>query len=118
MINFRKRLINLFSYRSTIWGMSIRQFKGKYSGSTLGIWWAVATPLILALSINFIFTKVFKVQMENFTLFLLSGILPWLFFSNTLGEISNCFSGSASLLRQCLFPREIIPITYIIANFL
>lgn len=113
-----KRLKNLFSYRKLIWQLSLKTLKSKYSGSMLGLWWAIVTPLILAISINIIFTNVFKVEIRNFTLFVLAGIIPWLFFSNTLSEATNSFIINSSLLRQSTFPREIVPVATIFANFL
>lgn len=98
--------------------MAISQFKAKYAGSKLGIWWAVVTPLILAISINFIFTIVFKINIPNYTLFLLAGIIPWIFFTNALIEATNSFIINSSILKQSIFPREFIPISSILANLL
>jgi len=98
--------------------MSVKQFKVKYSGSMLGIWWAIIIPLILAASINFVFTYVFKIGIGNFTLFVLSGIIPWLFFSNTVFEVTNSFIANSSVLRQAVLPPEIIPISCVVANSL
>ncbi|MFC1658853.1 ABC transporter permease [Candidatus Omnitrophota bacterium] len=98
--------------------MAIRQLKTKYSGSKLGIWWAVITPLILAFSINFIFAKIFKINIQNYTLFVLSAIMPFMFFSTTLSEATNSFLASSSILKQGIFPRELIPLSCVLANFL
>lgn len=108
----------LYLYRRLLWDMTMKQLKTKYSGSKLGIWWAIITPLILAVSINFIFTKVFKIEMQNHTLFVLSGMIPWIFFSSTLSEVTNSFVASGSILKQAIFPRELIPLSVILGNFL
>jgi lipopolysaccharide transport system permease protein len=117
-MDIRKRLKKLYSFRQTLWSMSLRQLRLKYSGSVLGLWWAVITPCLLALSINLIFSRVFNMQEAGFTFFVLSGILVWFFFSSTLSELANCFTANAPLLRQCSFPREIIPLACVTANFL
>lgn len=98
--------------------MALKQLKAKYAGSKLGIWWAVITPLLLAASINFVFNIVFKINIPNYTFFVLSGIIPWLFFTNALSEVTNSFIVNTSVLKQGLFPREFIPISYILANLL
>ena len=113
-----EQIKRIHSYRHTLWNMSISQFKAKYSGSKLGIWWAVITPLILAFSINFIFTKIFKVAIPNYTLFVLSGMIIWIFFANTLSEATNSFIANASIIKQAIFPRELIPLSVVLANFL
>jgi ABC-2 type transport system permease protein len=112
------RIKKIFFYRNVLLDMAIRELRAKYSGSKLGIWWAVITPLILAVSINFIFSRVFKVNIPNYILFVLSGILPWIFFSNTLSEVTNSFIVNTSTLKQAIFPREFIPLSTILANFL
>jgi len=98
--------------------MSLKGLKDKYSGSMLGIWWAIIIPVILAGSIALIFTKVFKINIDNFTLFVLSGLLPWMFFSNTIIEATTSFLSNSSLLKQGVFPRELIPLSVVITNFL
>lgn len=114
----KQRIKEIFLHFHILRDMAIRQLKTKYSGSKLGIWWAIITPLILAVSINFVFTKIFKINIPNYTLFVLSGIVPWMFFANTLGEAANSFLANASTLRQAIFPRELIPLSTILANFL
>ena len=108
----------MYIFRHTRWDMAIKQLKTKYSGSKLGVWWAIVTPLILAVSINFIFTKIFNINIPNYTLFVLSGIIPWIFFSNTLMEVTNSFIASAPVLKQAILPREFIPLSCVLANFL
>lgn len=96
--------------------MAIKQFKAKYAGSKFGIWWTVITPLLLALSINFVFMAVFQINIPNYTLFVLAGIIPWFFFTNALTETTNSFLTSSSVLKQTILPLEFIPISSILAN--
>ena len=115
---FKDRIKKIYLYRHVLISMSISQFKAKYAGSKLGIWWAVIIPLLLAGSINLVFTRAFNVNVKHYTLFVLSGIIPWLFFSNALMEAVNSFTGNASLIKQSIFPREFIPIASIAGNLL
>ncbi|MBI5873489.1 MAG: ABC transporter permease [Candidatus Omnitrophica bacterium] len=117
-MNFRARIEKLFSYKAVLWEMSLKHLKSKYSGSMLGLWWAVIIPLILAFSINFIFVQVFKVQAKNYAFFILSGMIPWAFFSNTLSEAAGAFFAHSSILKQSSFPREFVVISVVLANFL
>jgi len=98
--------------------MAISQLKAKYAGSKLGIWWAVVTPVVLAVSINFVFNMVFKIEIQNYALFVLAGIIPWFFSMNALTEAANSFVINSSLLKQSVFPREFIPMASILANLL
>ena len=96
--------------------MTIKQFKARYAGSKFGIWWTVITPLLLAVSINFVFVAVFQINFPNYTLFVLAGIIPWFFFTNALTETMNSFLVSSSVLKQAILPLEFIPISSILAN--
>ncbi len=108
----------IYHCRGALWDMALKNFKAKYSGSVLGIWWAVVNPFILALSINFVFVNVFCVDVDNFTMLVFAGIIPWLFFANTLFDVSNSFIDHSQVLHQTILPREIIPISCIVSNML
>ncbi len=108
----------LYTYRRALWEMAFSQLKAKYSGSVLGIFWAVINPVLIMAAITFVFTVVFKVKMPNFHLFVLSGIFPWIFFSNAVSEATPSIIGQQNILRQFSVPIEIIPLSSILANFL
>lgn len=108
----------IYSHRHTLWNMSLSQLKAKYSGSILGISWAAINPLLIMLVITFVFTVVFKTEINNFPLFALAGIFPWIFLSNALSEAAASFLNQRSILRQFNLPPEIIPLSSVLSNFL
>ncbi len=112
-----KRLKLIYAHRHTLKDMVIKELKAKYSNSILGISWAVVNPLLIMLVISFVFTAVFKVEMKNFPFFILSGILPWMFFSTALSESAFSIINQAQVLRQFNIPKEILPLSSIFANF-
>jgi lipopolysaccharide transport system permease protein len=114
----KERLFRLYSSRRILWDMTTRQLKANYAGSFLGIWWAVVTPLLLAVSINFIFTAVFKISIANYYLFVLAGIIPWTFLVNTLNEAANSFIVNRAIIKQSVFPKELIPLSCVLAYLL
>jgi len=93
-------------------------FKAKYMGLKLGIWTAVFNPLLVMFAISFVFVKIFHVDIENFHLFVLSAILPWIFLSGALTEAAGSLTSKQSLLHQYNFSREILPLASIISSFL
>ena len=112
----RQRIKKIYVHRKVLFDLSIRELKTQYSGSRLNIWWAVINPLILALSINLIFTKAFKIDMPNYTLFVLSGIIPWMFFSNAILGATNSFISHASILKQGILLPEFVVLSTIFAS--
>jgi len=115
---FKERIKRIYFYRHTLWDMSVKQLKAKYAGSILGISWAVINPLLIMLAITFVFTIVFKIEINNFSLFALAGIFPWMFFSAALSEATSSILSQQSVLRQFNLPREIIPLSSVLSNFL
>ncbi|MCK9595030.1 MAG: ABC transporter permease [Candidatus Omnitrophica bacterium] len=113
-----QRLKKIYTCRRILWDLALKQLKSRYSGARLGLWWAFITPLILALCINFVFISVFKIKMENYTVFVLAGILAWFFSVNTLSESAESFLVNAQVLKQNLFPREFIPVSLVLTNLL
>lgn len=112
------RIKKIYLSRRILKDMALRQLKAKYGGSKLGLWWAVATPLLLAISINLVFTKVFKIDLKNYAFFVLAGIIPWNFFASSLQEAANSLRTNSLLLKQTVCPREFIPISSVLADFL
>ncbi|MFH1790402.1 MAG: ABC transporter permease [Candidatus Omnitrophota bacterium] len=97
--------------------MALLQFKGRYAGSKLGIWWAIIIPLILAAAIGFIFTEVMNTDVPFFTVFALAGIIPWFFFANGITDATASFGEKSAILKQGIFPREIIPLSSVLCDF-
>lgn len=109
---------NIFRSRHTLWSMSLAQLKSRYAGSVLGIFWAVINPLLIMLAISFVFTRVFKTEIVNFSFFVLSGLMPWMFFSNALSEATGSILSQQNLIRQYSFPSAILPLSSVLSNFL
>lgn len=119
MIFFKlgQRISNIFKHRLMLWDMSISQLKSKFAGLKLGIWWVVIIPLAMALCINFVFVAAFKVEISHYTLFILCAIFPWFFISQAISEAANVFIVNKSILRQGVFPQELVLISSVLSNF-
>ncbi|MFA6358403.1 MAG: ABC transporter permease [Candidatus Omnitrophota bacterium] len=113
----KQRIYNIFKHRRTLWDMSASQLKAKYAGLKLGAWWVIIIPLVMAFCINFIFVSVFKVSIPNYLFFILSGIFPWFFISQAVIEATNSFYVNKNILRQGIFPQELIPISSVLSSF-
>ena len=117
-----KRIIeeikNIFLQRYILKDMAIKEFKAKYSGSILGFAWAIIIPLLIMAVISFVFGVVLGVGTERFPLFVLSGILPWMFFAASLQDATFSILNQRHLLRKFTFSAEILPLSSILADLL
>lgn len=113
-----EKIRKIYFYRRSLWSMSSKQFKAKYAGSILGFFWVIINPLFMMLVITFVFTCVFKTQVKDFSLFVLAGILPWMFFSGALFEATPSLSAQKSVLHQFSLPKEILPLSSVLSYFM
>lgn len=116
--NFGRKL---WLQRHLIWNFVLRDLKGRYVGSLMGLFWSVIHPIVLLVSYTFVFSIVFKIRpvtsaTDNFALFLFCGILPWLYFQDTLVRCSTAVVENGNLLRKAVFPAEILPLSLALSN--
>ena len=65
--------------RHLILQFSKREILARYRGSILGLAWVVINPLVLFGVQSFIFKSILEINVPNYSLFLLGGLLPWIF---------------------------------------
>lgn len=95
-----------------------KELKVKYKRSFLGYLWSVANPLALALVFFIAFKIIMRVQIENYTLFLIAGLFPWQWFSNSVNSSAMVFVGNASLIKKVNFRRESLVIATVLNDML
>ena len=87
-----------------------RELRQKYQGSVLGLAWYLINPLVLMAAYWFLFGVVLKVfEVPDYPLFLLCGLVVWIFFSQALTAASTSLLDQGALIRKARFPREAIP---------
>ncbi|MEF1206833.1 ABC transporter permease, partial [Photobacterium damselae] len=69
---------------SLIGVLTQKEFKVRYKGSFLGYLWAIVHPLMFAFVFYIAFKVVMKVQIENYTVFLISALFAWQWFSGSV----------------------------------
>ncbi len=111
-------LKKIFEYRSALINLTKRNIKTRYGNTIFGYMWAVLTPIAFAVILDFIFTNVIRVGIKDFTLFVLSGLFAWNFFSNSVTESSYAIINSADIVRKFPLPLASIPISVVFSNLL
>jgi ABC-type polysaccharide/polyol phosphate export permease len=103
-------MADLLRYRYLFGQMVRRELRQKYQGSALGIAWYVVNPLVLMGAYYLMFGVVFKtVSHEDYPLFLMVGLVVWIFFSQSLLSSAPSLLDQGALIRKARFPRETIP---------
>nr|WP_208380890.1 ABC transporter permease [Frigoribacterium endophyticum] len=92
-----------------MWLLTSRDLKVRYSTSALGYVWSILDPLVMAGIYFFVFQVVFRrsVGDDPYIVFLLSGLLPWMWFTGAVSDSTRAFLREAKLVRSTKIPRTI-----------
>jgi ABC-type polysaccharide/polyol phosphate export permease len=118
---FRRRVNLLFafrelwSFRELVLTLAERDIRIRYKQATLGLAWAVISPVMMMIAFTLIFTKVAHVKTQGvpYALFSYMGLLPWTFFSTALSQGGTSLTSNVPLLNKLYCPREVFPIAAI-----
>ena len=96
-------------YRHSLWLLTVRDLRVRYSTSALGYFWSILDPLVMASIYWFVFVQVFgrAVGEEPYIVFLLAALLPWTWFTGTVSDCTRAFLREAKLIRSTKIPRTI-----------
>jgi ABC-type polysaccharide/polyol phosphate export permease len=109
----------IWKFRALIWALVSRHLKARYRGSLLGFFWSFLNPLFLIGVYSLVFKYYIRFQdQENYTVFMFTGLLPWIWFSSGLLESTNSISGGGSLITKAIFPAHVLPIVSVLTNLI
>jgi len=111
-------LAELWRRRELLWHMTVRHLRGQYKQSILGYAWAILNPLSLMLTLSFVFSVLLRFQSGGipYPLFLLTGLIPWIFFSTAVASATDSITGASSLVTKVYFPREVLAIAAVLTK--
>jgi homopolymeric O-antigen transport system permease protein len=112
-----RALARLPQFSDLLWTLSLHRIKVRYKQSRLGIAWAILQPLSMMLVFTLMFSFLGSAPSQGvpYALFAYSALLPWSAFSSGLSSAAGSLTGHATLLTKVYFPREILPLTYVVA---
>lgn len=111
----------LYNYRELLKTNIKKEIRGKYKGSWLGVLWTFLNPLLMLAVYAIVFPYILRVEVENYTIFMIVALIPWNFFTTAIQSGTGCVVANGNILKKVYFPREIIPIsitTSQLVNFL
>jgi ABC-type polysaccharide/polyol phosphate export permease len=100
-----------------VYNLVNRNLKIKYRRSFLGFFWTILSPLAISFIYYFVFKVVLKVERPHYLPFILCGVLPWSFFSQSLSEATESIVGNHGLISKIPVPIQVFPYVVSITNF-
>ena len=114
-----KLLKTLFSNLGLIKKLSFNDFKARFSDSYFGILWAFVQPVVTIMIYVFVFQIGFRAAPTEtgypYVLWLIAGIVPWFFFSESLMSATGCLVEYSYLVKKVVFKIEVLPVVKIIS---
>ena len=105
----------VWPYRRFIAQLFKRDFRARYAGSLLGIFWNVIHPLMMILIYTLIFSQILKMKLPStssvygYSIYLCSGIMFWNLFTETMSRGSTMFIEHGIMIKKVFFPKMVIP---------
>ena len=109
----------IYNRRELLWIMVTRNLRIRYKNSALGFLWSLLTPLCMIL-IYSVFAHILRFNQgrPDYLAFLIVGLVVWQFLATTLSDSLHAVLGSSNLVKKTAFPRIILPLATVAANFI
>lgn len=100
----------IWRQRELLGSLVRRELKVKYKNSSLGFVWSLLNPVLYLVVYYYVFQVMLGSGIENFPIFLLSGLLIWSLFATSLSAGTTSMVANGALVKKVYFPREILPL--------
>jgi len=105
-----------YRYRELIWALALKELRVRYKRSVLGFVWALLNPALLMLVLTAVFGVLMRFSVPHYSIFLLSMLLPWTFFSQALAYSVESIVSNGELLKKVRVPRLVFPVAALVSN--
>jgi ABC-type polysaccharide/polyol phosphate export permease len=111
-------LRDIIRYRELIWALAVKELTIRYKRSILGFLWALLNPLLMMLVLSVVFSKILVTAQPHYAVFLLSMLLPWTFFSQSLSYAAESIVGNADLIKKVRVAKLVFPVAAVVSNII
>lgn len=112
-------ILNVRKYRALIIELVKREIKAKYKQSVLGYAWVILVPLINLVVLTIVFSFLVRIPTGNipYPVFLFVALVPWMFTASSISAATGSLIANQQLITKIYLPREIFPLSSILAKF-
>jgi lipopolysaccharide transport system permease protein len=110
-------LRELWRFRELVYFLALRDVKVRYKQTALGVAWVLLQPLLAMGIFSVVFgSRGLTTNGVPYSLFVVSGLVPWFYFANATSGASGSIVGNTQLISKVYFPRLAIPLAAVLAN--
>lgn len=107
---------NFLKYRPLLSELTMRDIKTRYRRSVMGVLWSLLNPLCQMVVLSIVFSNLFKMDIENFPLYILSGQVIFNYFSESTSSAMSSIIGSSSLIKKAYIPKYLFVLSRIMSS--
>lgn len=109
---------NFVKFQPLLSELVARDIKIKYRRSVLGVLWTLLNPLCMMIILSIVFSSIFKFDVENFPLYVLSGQVIFNFFNDSTTSSMSAIISSASLIKKVYVPKYLFVLSRVMSSFI
>ena len=117
-ILLQKYLLNFKKFRPLLTELVERDIKIKYRKSVLGVLWTLLNPLLMMCILAIVFSNLFKFDIENYPVYILSGQVIYNFFNESTTSAMSAIINNASLLKKVYIPKYMFVLSRILSSII
>jgi ABC-2 type transport system permease protein len=106
----------IYRHRALIWALALKELKLRYKRSVLGFLWALLNPALMMVVLTIVFSTILRFNIPHYAIFLLSVLLPWTFFSQSIAYGVECIVSNGELIKKVAVPKLVFPVAAVISN--
>src|SRR6202521_3338193 len=103
-----------YRYRELIWALAQKELRVRYKRSVLGFLWALLNPAFLMIVLTIVFSTILTQSIKHYAVFLLSVLLPWTFFSQSLSYAAESIVANGDLIKKIAVPKMVFPMAAVV----
>lgn len=111
-----KYLQNFRKFQPLLEELVARDIKIKYRKSVLGVLWTLLNPLLMMIVLTIVFSNLFKFDIENYPIYLLSGQLIFNFYNESTSNAMSAILGNSSLIKKIYVPKYLFVLSRILSS--
>lgn len=107
---------NMNKYRPLLNELVIRDIKNRYRKSVLGVFWTLLSPLLMMVVLSVVFSSIFKFDVANYPVYILSGQVIFTFFSESTNESMSSILSNAPLIKKIYVPKYMFVVSRLMSS--
>lgn len=113
LVNYIKGFIK---YKDLLKELVTRDIKIRYRRSVLGMFWTILNPILMMCVFTIVFSRLFRSDIENFTVYFLCGNVIWAFMTESTNNALNSIVGNQSLIKKVYIPKYFFPVSKVLSS--